>query len=48
MLAVVVVDGGKADSVNYISMPFTQEPDWAVASVNFELQSLLEKANLPC
>ncbi|MFO1278595.1 MAG: helicase-related protein [Burkholderiaceae bacterium] len=48
VLAVVVVDGGKADSVNYISMPFTQEPDWAVASVNFELQSLLEKANLPC
>jgi hypothetical protein len=41
VLAVVVVDGDEAESVNYIPMPFTQEPDWAEASKNLDLGLLL-------
>ena len=47
VLAVVVVDGDAAESVNYIPMPFTQEPDWAEASKNLDLGVLLERAVEP-
>lgn len=47
VLAVVVVDGDQAESVNYVPMPFTQEPDWAVASINFDLGELLSRASTP-
>ena len=47
VLAVVVVDGEVAESVNYIPMPFTQEPDWAEASKNLDLGVLLERATSP-
>jgi superfamily II DNA or RNA helicase len=47
VLAVVVVDGDQAESVNYVPMPFTQEPDWAVASINFDLGELLSRATTP-
>jgi hypothetical protein len=47
VLAVVVVDGESAESVNYIPMPFTQEPDWAEASKNLDLGLLLGRALEP-
>ena len=47
VLAVVIVDGEQAESVHYIPMPFTQEPDWAEASKNLDLGRLLERALAP-
>ena len=47
VLAVVVVDGDSAESVNYVPMPFTQEPDWAEASKNLDLGLLLGRALVP-
>jgi hypothetical protein len=47
VLAVVVVDGEQAESVNYVPMPFTQEPDWAEASKNLDLGMLLQRAQPP-
>ena len=47
VLAVVVVDGDSAESVNYITTPFTQEPDWAEASKNLDLGLLLGRAMEP-
>ena len=45
MLAVVLVDGEQYQGPYYISKPFTQEPDWAVTSINLDLDQLLAKAN---
>ena len=45
MLAIVLVD--KDDSVDgphYIRRPFTREPDWAVTSVNLDLNELIRRA----
>jgi IS5 family transposase len=47
VLAVVVVDGEAAELVNYVPMPFTQEPDWAEASKNLDLGVLLGRALTP-
>lgn len=47
VLAVVVVDGDSTESVNYVPMPFTQEPDWAKASKNLDLGLLLQRARSP-
>ena len=44
ILAVVIVDGGDHEGPHYIRNPFTQEPDWAVTSINLDLAALLEKA----
>ena len=44
VLAVVLVDGESAEGPFYVRNPFTQEPDWAVASVNFDLKNLLSRA----
>jgi hypothetical protein len=44
LLAVVNVDGDSVDGPHYIRRPFTQEPDWAVTSVNLDLQQLLKRA----
>ncbi|QEZ48000.1 helicase-related protein [Cupriavidus oxalaticus] len=44
LLAVVVVDGDSHEGPHYIRNPFTQEPDWAVTSINLDLGALLEKA----
>lgn len=43
-LAVVTVDGEVVDGPYYIERPFTQEPDWAVTSVNIDLSQLLSRA----
>lgn len=44
ILAIVVVDGDAHEGPHYIRNPFTQEPDWAVTSINMDLASLLERA----
>jgi hypothetical protein len=44
ILAIVIVDGEQHDGPHYIRNPFTQEPDWAVTSVNLELNQLIAKA----
>jgi superfamily II DNA or RNA helicase len=47
VLAVVLVDGDRSEGPFYIRNPFTQEPDWAVTSINFDLQNLLSRAEQP-
>jgi SNF2 family DNA or RNA helicase len=47
MLAVVIVDGDAFDGPHYIRNPFTVEPDFGVASVNYDLNDLLSKAVKP-
>jgi SNF2 family DNA or RNA helicase len=44
VLAIVLVDGDAFDGPYYVHRPFTQEPDWATTSINFEVRRLLEKA----
>ncbi len=44
LLAIVVVDGESYEGPHYIRNPFTQEPDWAVTSVNLELDQLMKRA----
>lgn len=46
ILAIVEVDG-EATSVCYVREPFTQEPDFAVTSVNYKLSELITKAEAP-
>ncbi len=48
MLAIVLVDGDQHEGPYYVSKPFTQEPDWAVTSINLNLSELLKKAVKPC
>lgn len=45
ILAVVLVEGETIDGPHYIRQPFTQEPDWAVSSINLELGQLLSRAS---
>lgn len=47
ILAVVLVDGDQHEGPFYITRPFTQEPDWAVSSINLNLDQLLAKAVRP-
>ena len=44
VLAIVIVDGDSYEGPYYVREPFTQEPDWAVTSINLDLASLLSKA----
>jgi superfamily II DNA or RNA helicase len=44
ILAIVLVDGDQHEGPFYVTKPFTQEPDWAVTSINLDLASLLSKA----
>jgi hypothetical protein len=49
LLAIVLVngdpqDGGQCEGPFYVTKPFTQEPDWAVTSINLDLAELLQKA----
>ncbi|WP_343293102.1 helicase-related protein [Vandammella animalimorsus] len=44
ILAIVLVDGDTPEGPYYIRNPFSQEPDWAVTSINLELKELLAKA----
>lgn len=47
LLAVVIVDGDEYDGPHYIRNPFTSEPDFGVASINYDLGDLLSKAIAP-
>jgi hypothetical protein len=44
MLAIVLVDGDQHEGPFYVTKPFTQEPDWAVTSINLKLDALLARA----
>jgi superfamily II DNA or RNA helicase len=46
ILAVVIVDGDSHEGPYYIRNPFTTEPDFGVASINYSLDELLSKATL--
>lgn len=48
ILAIVLVDGDKHEGPYYVRRPFTQEPDWAVTSINMDLQELLQRRFSPC
>lgn len=48
ILAIVLVDGDRYDGPFYVTRPFTQEPDWAVTSINLDLGELLKRAQIPC
>ena len=47
ILAIVMVDGDKHEGPYYVTNPFTQEPDWAVTSINLDLNQLLLRASKP-
>jgi hypothetical protein len=44
ILAVVMVDGDNHEGPYYIRNPFSKEPDWAVSSINLDLEQLLKRA----
>ncbi|MDW8336962.1 MAG: helicase-related protein [Tepidimonas sp.] len=48
ILAIVLVDGDQYEGPFYVRRPFTSEPDWAVTSVNLDLDALLARAQPPC
>lgn len=47
ILAIVVVDGDKFEGPYYVKTPFKAEPDFGVASINYDLSELLSKAVAP-
>ena len=47
ILAIVIVDVDRHEGPFYVTTPFTQEPDWAVTSINLDLDQLLAKAGQP-
>lgn len=44
ILAIVLVDGDQHEGPFYVTKPFTQEPDWAVTSINLNLSQLLARS----
>ncbi len=44
ILAIVLVDDHQHEGPFYVTKPFTQEPDWAVTSINLDLDQLLAKS----
>ena len=44
VLAIVLVDGDSHEGPYYVHNPFTTEPDWAVCSLNLDLEQLLARA----
>ena len=44
ILAIVIVDGDSYEGPFYIQNPFQQEPDFGVASINYEIKDLLSMA----
>jgi len=47
VLAIAEVDGDVA-RLRYVRRPFQQEPDFAVTSVNYNLERLLFRGEDPC
>lgn len=49
LLAIVLIgEDDSRDGPHYIRKPFTQEPDWAVTSVNLDLNELLKRSTNSC
>ncbi|MBF0340195.1 MAG: DUF3883 domain-containing protein [Magnetococcales bacterium] len=44
ILAIVLVDGDQTKGPYYLRHPFKQEPDWAVTSINLDLDQLIASA----
>jgi hypothetical protein len=44
LLAIVLVDEERCERPFYVRRPFAQEPDWAVTSINLDLDELLGRA----
>jgi superfamily II DNA or RNA helicase len=44
ILAIVLVDGDQHEGPFYVRNPFKQEPDWGIASINWNLEKLLVNA----
>lgn len=50
ILAIVIVDGDSYEGPYYLKNPFNQEPEFGVASINYDLDDLLSRGalqNLP-
>ena len=47
LLAIVIVEGDSHEGPYYIRNPFNSEPDFGVASINYDLGDLLSKAVAP-
>jgi hypothetical protein len=47
ILAIVIVDNDSHEGPFYVQNPFTVEPDFGVASINYDLSDLLSKAVAP-
>jgi hypothetical protein len=47
ILAIVIVDGDNFEGPFYVRNPFQQEPDFGVASINYDLGDLLSSAVTP-
>jgi SNF2 family DNA or RNA helicase len=47
LLAIVLVDGDNSEGPYYIKTPFSAEPDFGVASINYDLAELLSKSVSP-
>ncbi len=44
ILAIVLVDGNNYQGPYYLQNPFNQEPEFGVASINYDLQGLLSQS----
>ena len=44
ILAIVIVDGEEFEGPYYIKNPFKVEPDFGVASINYDLGELLSRS----
>jgi hypothetical protein len=47
ILAIVLIEDGRAKDIAYIRQPFVREPDFGVTSVNYRLSELLAKGDVP-
>ncbi|MBN2372090.1 MAG: DUF3883 domain-containing protein, partial [Vicinamibacteria bacterium] len=47
ILAIVQVDGDRAEPPRYVQRPFTKEPDFGVTSVNYDISELLARSEPP-
>ncbi len=47
ILAIVAFHNDGSESVHYVRRPFQREPDFGAASVNYLLNELLERAQVP-
>ena len=47
LLAIVIVDGDKAEAPRYIKNPFRSEPDFGITSINYDLAELLDQSVPP-